>query len=81
LKTIYDPGVRHKFVGLAHARRQSLAGAVLTCIGTALIVVDISRGFAWIWGYVLGLKCLLPGGAFLTLGLLEWYKHRNERLG
>jgi len=81
LKTIYDPGVRHKYVGLAHARRQSLAGAALVCTGTTLIVVDISRGLAWIWGYVLGLKCLLLGGTFLILGLLEWREHRNERLG
>lgn len=81
LKTIYNLSVRHKYVGLAHAPRQSAAGAALICTGTALIVFDISRGLAWIWGYVLGLKCLLLGGTFLTLGLLEWREHRNERLG
>ena len=79
LQTIYNPAERHKHVGSRHGRRLALAGGTLAGIGATLALIDLSRGFAWMWGYILGLKCMVVGGTLLTVGLLEWYAHRGER--
>ena len=41
-------------------------------VGMGLVGYDASRGLAWIWGYVIGLKCMLLGGVLLTRGFVEW---------
>jgi hypothetical protein len=78
LEVIYDPGVRHWYTGLAHARRLALGGAALACAGITFVAIDVSRNLAWIWGYVLGLKCLILAGIFLTRGFVEWREFRHE---
>ncbi len=77
LEVVYDPSVRDKYTGPAHARRLAFWGAALACIGIVLVVIDARRDFAWIWGYVLGLKALLIGGVLLTRGIVEWRECRR----
>lgn len=77
-EVVYDPSVRDQHVGVIHARRQSLVGAAFVCVGVTLVAIDASRDLAWIWGYVIGLKCLLLGGIFLTRGFLEWREYRHD---
>jgi hypothetical protein len=75
---IYDSSVRDRFVGPVHARRMALGGAALACVGLTFVGIDASRDLAWIWGYVIGLKCLLLGGVFLSRGFIEWRELRRE---
>ena len=79
LQTFYNPATRHKYAGRRYGRRLAIAGGALAGVGCVLVLIELSRGFTWIWGYVLGLKCMLVGGTLLTTGLLEWYAHRTER--
>jgi hypothetical protein len=79
VEVIYDPGVRDRYVGSAHGRRLAVRGAALASVGIAMVAIDASRGLAWIWGYVIGLKCVLIGGSFLIRGFIEWREFRCER--
>ena len=78
LEVVYGPDVRHRYTGLAHARRQALCGAALACAGITLVAIDVSHDLLWIWGYVFGLKCLILAGIFLSRGFLEWREFRHE---
>ena len=39
--------------------------------------IDFSRDLAWIWGYVIGLKCLIIGIVFVSRGFIEWRECRQ----
>ena len=78
LEVIYDSSVRHRYTGPGHARRLALGGTALACAGITLVAIDVSRDLAWIWGYVIGLKCLILAGIFLTRGFAEWREFRHE---
>jgi len=78
LTTIYDPSVRSRYVGAVHARRLSALGIVLMCFGGVFVAIDVRHDLAWIWGYVIGLKCLLLGGALTTRGFLERREFRDN---
>ena len=52
-------------------------GAALACVGIALVAIDASRDLAWIRGYVIGLKCLILGGVFLSRGFIERREFRK----
>jgi hypothetical protein len=78
LEVVYNRAVRSKYRGLKYSRRETFWGSVVLLCGIALIAVDASRDLAWIWGYVIGMKLTLVGGAFVVRGSVGWYEHRFE---
>jgi hypothetical protein len=78
LEVIYDPSVRDRYVGVVHARRLALTGAGLATVGTGFVVLDFRRDLLWIWGYVIGLKCLIIATVLLTRSFTEWLQFRRE---
>lgn len=77
LKTVYNPAVREEYVGMGHVRRQWLIGACLLSVGTTLALIDLTHHMRFIWGYVLGLKCLVLGGTFTVRGFIERHEYRK----
>jgi hypothetical protein len=71
LAVVYDVSVRGRYVGRGHARRQLLIGAAFISVGVTLAIIDLRHDMRFIWGYVVGLKCLILGGTFVTRGCLE----------
>jgi hypothetical protein len=79
LRTVYHPKVRGKYEGLEFARRETFWGALVFVCGVGFVAADFARDLRWIWGYIIGVKCMLVGGAFLVRGLVGLYEYRGER--
>lgn len=81
LAVVYNPGVRDRYTGVGHARRQFLIGCAFVTVGATLALIDLRHHLTFIWGYVVGLKCLILGGTFITRGVLEWVEFRKQQAG
>jgi hypothetical protein len=79
LRVIYDPSVQGRYQGRPVARRETVWGLVFLVCGVSLFVVDLRHEFAWIWGYVIGLKMVIIGSALLVRGFAGLYEHRQSR--
>ena len=76
--SIFHPSGLAKHRGPIYARRQALIGAGFLTLGTTLASVDFHYHMKFIWGYILGLKCLVLGGTFMVRAFCEWFESRNE---
>ena len=79
--TFQQKGLRARLLCDVAADNYELASAEKGARFAALAIegtADYLRDFLWIWGYVIGLKCLLLGCIFLSRGFLEWREHRNR---
>jgi len=74
LETIYDPGFRARYF-VRRAHREIVAGVLLWFLGTTFIVIDFRRDLTWIWGYVIGLKCLIVGTSLISIGVVRLRRH------
>ena len=70
VRVIYADSVRDRYVGRPAAWRFTRWGAIIFFCGLALVIVDGLHGWHLIWGYVVGNKLILVGGALLLRGLL-----------
>jgi hypothetical protein len=70
VESIYNATVKENYVGSKPARKRLYAGLAAVCIGSALIAWDFHRDLLFIWGYILGLKLVLIGGALAIQGAL-----------
>jgi hypothetical protein len=48
------------------------------CVAIGFVAADFARDLRWIWGYIVGVKCMLVDGAFLVRGLVGLYEYRGE---
>ncbi len=76
LRTVYEPSVRGRYEGRPYARRETLRGLTLMSGGAVLVLIDVRHDLTWMWGYIIGAKLALIGGAFLVRGLIGLYGHR-----
>ena len=79
LRTVYEPSVRGRYEGLPWARREASIGASVISLGIALIVYDARHDLSWMWGYIVGAKCIVIGGAYLIRGVAGIWENRVER--
>jgi len=77
LETIRDAVFRDRYLR-GRARKELIGGSVLFVCGVILAAIDFHRDFQWIWGYVLGLKCMIVGTCLIVAGALGL---REERPG
>ncbi len=70
VRVIYNASVKGKYVGRPAAWRFTYWGAFILACGVALVTVDGLHDWHLIWGYVIGNKLILAGGALLLRGLL-----------
>jgi hypothetical protein len=78
LQVVYDPSVEGRHQGRPFARRETVWGSLIFLSGVGFIVVDLRHDLLWIWGYVIGLKMVIIGCAFLVRGLAGLYEHRRH---
>lgn len=79
MQTIYNPVERGKYAGRPFAQREAIWGVAVLTLGAGFALTNYVHHFEWIWGYVLGLKCLLVGGTLLVMGLLGLHEYQSER--
>jgi hypothetical protein len=79
LRTVYEPSVRGRYEGLPWAKREASIGAALVSLGILLMIYDARRDLTWMWGYIIGAKCTIIGGAYLIRGVAGLWEHRLER--
>jgi hypothetical protein len=70
VESIYNAAVKGEYVGPRPARKRLYGGLAAVCVGTVLIAWDIHRDLLFLWGYILGLKMVLAGGAMAIQGAL-----------
>ena len=70
VETIYNAAVRGNYVGPKPARRRLYGGLAAICVGIVLIAWDVHRDLLFMWGYILGVKMVLIGGAVAIQGAL-----------
>jgi hypothetical protein len=70
VESIYNAAIRGNYVGPKPARRRLYGGLAAVCIGIVLIAWDVHRDLLFIWGYILGIKMVLVGGAVAIQGVL-----------
>ena len=70
VESIYNAAVRGRYVGPKPARKRLYGGLAAVCVGTVLIAWDVHRDLLFLWGYILGLKMVLVGGAVAIQGAL-----------
>ena len=70
IESIYNAAVRGNYLGPIPARRRVYAGIAAACVGLVLIAWDIHRDLLFMWGYILGVKMVLIGGAVAIQGAL-----------
>jgi hypothetical protein len=70
VESIYNAAVKGNYVGPKPARRRLYGGLAAVCVGTVLIAWDVHRDLLFLWGYILGLKMVLAGGAMAIQGAL-----------
>jgi hypothetical protein len=68
VESIYNAAVRGNYVGPKPARRRLYGGLAAVCVGSALIAWDVHRDLLFLWGYILGVKMVLVGGALAIQG-------------
>jgi hypothetical protein len=78
LRTVYEPSVRGRYEGLPWAKREASIGAAIIGVGILLIIYDAHHDLAWLWGYIVGAKCMIIGGAYLIRGLAGIWENRLE---
>ena len=81
VRSVFDPKALAKHRGPLYARRQALIGVGFLAVGTTLASIDFYHHLKFIWGYVLGLKCLVLGGTFVVRAFCEWYESRRTISG
>jgi hypothetical protein len=70
VESIYNAAVRENYVGPKPARRRLYGGLAAVSVGIALIAWDVHRDLLFMWGYILGVKLVLVGGALAIQGSL-----------
>lgn len=70
VESIYNTAVKGSYVGSKPARRRLYGGLAALCVGIVLIAWDVHRDLLFMWGYILGLKMVLIGGAVAIQGAL-----------
>jgi hypothetical protein len=70
VESIYNTAVKGNYVGPKPARRRLYGGLAAVCAGSVLIAWDFHRDLLFMWGYILGLKMVLIGGAVAIQGTL-----------
>ena len=70
MESIYNAAVRGDYVGPKPARRRLYGGLAAVCAGSVLIAWDFHRDLLFMWGYILGVKMVLAGGAVAIQGAL-----------
>lgn len=78
VETVFDSSVRDRYTGRKRAKRQMMVGAFLICAGIVLSIIDFRHHLTWLWGYIIGLKCLILGVTQMTQGFAEWHECRDE---
>jgi hypothetical protein len=68
--SIYNAAVMGNYVGPKPARRRLYGGLAAACVGSILIGWDFHRDLLFLWGYILGIKIVLAGGAMAIQGAL-----------
>ena len=69
LETVRDTSFRDRYFR-GRARKELVGGAVLFICGLILAAIDFHRDLQWIWGYVLGLKCIVVGTCLIVAGAI-----------
>jgi hypothetical protein len=70
VESIYNAEVREDYVGPKPARTRLYAGLAVVCVGIFLIAWDFHRDLLFMWGYILGIKMVVVGGAVAIQGAL-----------
>jgi hypothetical protein len=70
VESIYNAAVRQNYVGPKPARRRLYSGVAAVCVGIVLIAWDVHRDLLFMWGYIVGVKMVLIGGAAAVQGAL-----------
>jgi hypothetical protein len=70
VESIYNAAVRGNYEGPKPARRRLYRGLAAVCAGIVLIAGDVHRDLLFMWGYILGVKMVLIGGAVAIQGAL-----------
>lgn len=81
VESIYNAAVRENYVGAKPARQRLYWGVAAVCVGSALIAWDVHRDLLFMWGYILGIKMVLIGGAAVIQGALILRDLRYARRG
>jgi hypothetical protein len=76
LETIRDTAFRDKYFR-SRARKELTGGLILFVCGVILAAIDFHRDLQWIWGYVLGLKCMTVGTILMVAGAIGLRKERS----
>jgi hypothetical protein len=79
LRTVYEPSVRGRYEGLPWAKREASIGVAVVAVGTLMIIYDARHDLSWMWGYIVGAKCVIIGGAYLIRGITGMWENRSER--
>ena len=69
LETARDTSFRDRYFR-GRARKELVGGAVLFICGVILAAINFHRDLQWIWGYVLGLKCIIVGTCLIVAGAI-----------
>jgi hypothetical protein len=75
LETIRDTVFRDDYFR-ARARKELIGGAALLVCGVILAAIDFHRDLQWIWGYVIGLKCMIVGISLMVAGVVGLRKEQ-----
>jgi hypothetical protein len=70
VESIYNAAVKGNYVGPKPARRRLFGGLAAVSVGVLLIAWDVHRDLLFIWGYIVGIKMVLVGGALAVQGAL-----------
>lgn len=76
---VYDPDFHDKHRGRGAARRNTVWGSLALLCGAILVVIDFRRDLAWLWGYIVGLKCMIVGTSLLINGLSGLHATANSQ--
>jgi hypothetical protein len=64
------PRSKGNYVGPKPARARLFGGLAALCLGIILIAWDVHQDLLFLWGYIVGIKMVLVGGALATQGAL-----------
>jgi hypothetical protein len=76
LETIRDTAFQDKYFS-GRARKELIGGVALFVCGVSLAAIDFHHDLRWIWGYVLGLKCMIVGISLMVAGFIGLRKKRK----
>lgn len=69
LETIRDTTFWRRYFR-SRALKELVGGSILFACGVMLAAIDFHRDLQWIWGYVLGLKCMIVGTCLIVVGAI-----------